>query len=55
VCRTYGIKTARALFGLDYGTGEATHRCYLPAVTAVQAGEKKDENLVKESLKVSKL
>ena len=24
---TYGIKTARALFGLDYGTGEATLRC----------------------------
>jgi hypothetical protein len=27
VYRTYGIKTARALLGLDYGTGEATHRC----------------------------
>lgn len=42
--RTSGIKAARALFGLDYGTGEADIKC-----------KEKMTRTCKESQKVSKL
>ena len=46
VYRTSGIKTARALSGLDYGTGEAILRCKGKMTTRPEGASQKVPKLV---------